>query len=533
MSFDKKKVIGAVVGVLAVGAIATSIYCSGYEYGETFIVDKEGNKVVDKGFGEIIYDENCPDYVAQYRVNNRWPEWSLFYRDKYGLIDLKTGEMTKPKFSHQLVYREDGLAWDYDGHLVDAHGNVVVDCKFYKKDGRFLDNPRKFALHTMKNANKKNINYIINNTDDLQNENALTKSENYDGYDYIGTYSDNGWCSFYSGGKYGYMDREGNVVLPPTYYRAGTFSEKGLAIAGDDYFHGLGIINEKGEYVVEPEYEDIRYDSDIDCYFTRNSDGNGLIDSEGNILLECNNRSLKYFPKAHIFAVGHKYMDENLNVLFESKYLAAGYSPVMKMFYFRMDDPDNRSEFLYGVMDDQGNILIEPGKDSLYFDYNGLLVIGKDDNYEVYTSENGSLTLVMSGVDTVSFYPIGDQSFYVKKESDGLEYYYDKTGNKVSDEGFAEAETYFEGNYGIVYCSDEQFAVISSDLEVVSDHSADAKNFECSYGGAIIHGSEEESVIFNDGSRLSSEDYEKIVSVYAGKRGGIEPYCVVKYKEGK
>jgi hypothetical protein len=59
-------------------------------------------------------------------------------------------------------------------------------------------------------------------------------------------------------GKFGYMDVNGNIVMQPKYTAAQPFS-KGRAIVNvsENYSNGYGLIDEKGNYIIIPQYNDI------------------------------------------------------------------------------------------------------------------------------------------------------------------------------------------------------------------------------------------------------------------------------------
>ena len=52
--------------------------------------------------------------------------------------------------------------------------------------------------------------------------------------------------------KFGFADREGRIVIEPTYRHAGNFSE-GLAYAGDD--GKIGYINRYGDTIIDPIFD--------------------------------------------------------------------------------------------------------------------------------------------------------------------------------------------------------------------------------------------------------------------------------------
>ena len=62
-----------------------------------------------------------------------------------------------------------------------------------------------------------------------------------------------------STGKYGYIDEQGNIVIPPTYTSAFPFHhDRAIVNTAEDYKSKYGVINKQGEWVIQPEYNDIR-----------------------------------------------------------------------------------------------------------------------------------------------------------------------------------------------------------------------------------------------------------------------------------
>lgn len=62
-----------------------------------------------------------------------------------------------------------------------------------------------------------------------------------------------------STGKYGYIDEQGNIAIPPAYTSAFPF-HRGRAIVNtaEDYKSKYGVIHRQGTWVIQPEYNDVR-----------------------------------------------------------------------------------------------------------------------------------------------------------------------------------------------------------------------------------------------------------------------------------
>ena len=85
--------------------------------------------------------------------------------------------------------------------------------------------------------------------------------------------------------KYGYIDRNGNLIIEPIFDYAENF-ENGRAVVGFEvnYRRKFGLINKKGEFILEPLYDDVRIGtSKISIIKTDNK--YGLIDEKGDIIV--------------------------------------------------------------------------------------------------------------------------------------------------------------------------------------------------------------------------------------------------------
>lgn len=62
-----------------------------------------------------------------------------------------------------------------------------------------------------------------------------------------------------SNGKYGYINEQGSIIIPPTYTSALPFHHgRAIVNTAEDYKSKYGVINNQGKWVIQPEYNDIR-----------------------------------------------------------------------------------------------------------------------------------------------------------------------------------------------------------------------------------------------------------------------------------
>ena len=378
LNFKKVKIVG-MTAVATIAGIVTA-YCSRYEYGNRYLVDEEGNKVIDQGYKEIYFDHNLKtdELFAKYMVSNRWPKWFPLYQEKYGLINIENRTATEPRFSDSLDFRMDGFAWDYDGHYVDQDGNIAVDCKYYGKDERFLDNPRKFALFALGTGlTGKNIEYLFTMVQEAQSRDTMYDTMYYQ--DDFGTYSEglSSYLEMRQGGyyhSYGYIDMDGNVAIPAQYDQAGTFDENGFAIVKKPVFgqHGYALINTKGEEILGEDCDRISRDFSSNYYIFERDRKNGLADSQGKEILEC-----KYY---YIDTIQDRFivtredrdstyvcMDENLNILCETKYCPCDYDNNAGLFVVHVSGYNSDSVKSY--IDGEGNLIDNPAYEELDYDW--------------------------------------------------------------------------------------------------------------------------------------------------------------------
>ena len=92
-------------------------------------------------------------------------------------------------------------------------------------------------------------------------------------------------------GKYGYINKAGEVIIDPIYTDAFRFHE-GHAIV--EYENKLGMINRSGEFVILPEYDDLGDLKGGFTYFT-NSELYGYFDAKGMIRLKAQYSSASDF----------------------------------------------------------------------------------------------------------------------------------------------------------------------------------------------------------------------------------------------
>jgi len=123
---------------------------------------------------------------------------------------------------------------------------------------------------------------------------------------YVGDFSD-GFASFYSevgqpdfprNLPYGYLDKNGKVVIPAKFGYAEDFHEGLAAVAKDFMRTAWGYINQQGEYMIEPKFSDVG-DFQDGLAEVRIGGKWGYIDKAGHMIIE------PQFEQASPFSEGY------------------------------------------------------------------------------------------------------------------------------------------------------------------------------------------------------------------------------------
>lgn len=164
------------------------------------------------------------------------------------VIDYNGNNITKKSYSFIGEYNE-GLALvadiaedgNYKYGYIDLDGNEIIPLTYS------IANEFKDSVAVVKDSSYK----LINNKGDLL--------ESYV-YPYVGGYGD-GLLLYQEelGGKYGYINKRGEVVIAPTYYIAEPFINRLAIVSVSDKYNGpFGVINIKGDFIFKPIYSNIK-----------------------------------------------------------------------------------------------------------------------------------------------------------------------------------------------------------------------------------------------------------------------------------
>ena len=233
------------------------------------------------------------------------------------------------------------------------------------------DNPRKLKV----GSGQLFIEELSNGTARLRDYSGNLVGE----YDDVNGFSE-GLAAVQKGGKWGYIDTEGQLVISPEYDGANNFSE-GLACVQKD--GKWGCIDTKGQVVIPLEYDSAQFvfENLVMVY-----DGTyvSLIDNQGNVVFEPGSViGMTYLSGNFAIAVENEkigYIDADGNYVIPAEY-DVGYH-----FYdgFAAVEKDGK----WGVVNTQGKVVVPLEYDAVNsFIVDGLACVSRDGKYGFVDTE--------------------------------------------------------------------------------------------------------------------------------------------------
>lgn len=91
--------------------------------------DKDG--VISESIQELYDFRQESEEVYTYSINNGFSEQSMFFQEKYGIVNVKTGFDSGAIYDGRPCFDGDGISPDYNGHFINLDGEVVFDLPLF------------------------------------------------------------------------------------------------------------------------------------------------------------------------------------------------------------------------------------------------------------------------------------------------------------------------------------------------------------------------------------------------------------------
>ena len=279
--------------------------------GTALVEDQSGNRFIIDKSGNVIEEYKRVE-VKEWYVIYSYKEGLarvIDFNDKYGFIDKK-GNVAIPcewKYADDF---HDGLAYvanaEGDHGYIDKLGKEVVPCKWQKitsfNEGLAeAKGARGWGLIDKKGneiiaCQWKNIISYDDQAVEVEDDNGTRFTIEYSGN--ILPHIKEG-VDFYPlkrNGKYGYINKNGETVIPYTWNEAEYF-KNGLAVVGDGDFWAsrYGLIDETGSIIIPCKWKTLKPITKRLVKVMGDYGNYGLIDMEGNVIVPCDWKYIESF----------------------------------------------------------------------------------------------------------------------------------------------------------------------------------------------------------------------------------------------
>lgn len=247
----------------------------------------------------------------RYGIKNEMPDWSGFNHNKYGLVNVETGEYTEAIYNGPLYFDRDGISPDHEGHFINYEGEIVFDIptSIYRKkssrqklidnnlasilDKRILFNEYSVRRDDSYYSNKYEESVFFLSLDTELNDCFVVAPIFSADWENIPdrAYFDEGIAIYFSemDNGYGFISENGTILTDPIYTRVETnnYGYKVIPVSNEE--DGFNVINSDMKLLIDEEnvnLNDIDYKLGLLCLTTWETDGSKIyiMDSSGNKL---------------------------------------------------------------------------------------------------------------------------------------------------------------------------------------------------------------------------------------------------------
>ncbi len=310
---------------------------STYQEGRRSIYNTDGEVVTDqktvtRSYNiKYYYTEDEAQNIYQYNTCNLMPSISMFYHEKYGLINVETGYNTGAKYDDELTFDKTGIAYDQDRHFINTKGEEVLKVPYIVK------------ARTSFRQEILNVFFEISDTNDRHSPSFMMSPSP-------------SVC--------------GQFIISSDY----TFFANGVAAYYTDYNLRYGLIDESGKLVTLPKfcYFDGDYDFEVSSVINYNRTQLDVVNNAGESILKNPTNSIHFYDKVRIIRCDSSY--HNALYSFDGTYLGSGYYD--SNYYY----PGGDVVFFYKY-DDGGDIFEEDTTGTLEVYYGDAQKIFSSDEY--------------------------------------------------------------------------------------------------------------------------------------------------------
>ena len=426
------------------------------------VIDKEGKVVINAKYTNVIIPNPEKDIFICYndensKVFNSNGQDIFTGYDSVEPIKLKNVASTLAYEKSTLMYKKDGLYG-----LIDFNGNIITKNMYdtienlQPTEGKFLvSKDKKYGVIDLNGNELVNIEYS-----NVLSDGYYTKQDGYQKSGFIVSNKTD------DGIKYGYISFTGKEILNAKYNEINR-------IPKEDKKNIYIIVSENGRFglyknskkIIENEYQGISYDDSTDILILQKNTKYGVASLEGKVIIDIQNDEV--IPRGMYLYV----KNSNENKVYDSK------GNVIDMNYnrsiYETESPEYRVSTIlnndityYGIIDKNGNQLVEENYRYIEYIY---------DNYFIATNEDGNLGVINNnGRKILDMKYSSMQKIKGKNILQAIEAgtrtneYYSKNMEKVASLENANVKVQEEC---IIICNDEKNIYLSNDGKIIENTS--------------------------------------------------------------
>lgn len=337
------------------------VYTRNKEY---HVIDKEGNVIQKLPYTKIypfqngyakVEKNNLVGYIRQtdykesiptiYNATSNFSKGhaAVEKEGKWGVVDSLNNIIIPFKYSYILLKDNRFIAIDSKTRkagMVDLNGNIIVPFEFSRLE---------FMAHNLIQVRKYHENYFEVGLMDMNGNWVLNMIDNAFIY---GFQEDMSRIS--KNNKYGFVNKEGRIVIPMKYSFAFNFS-KGLASVKTG--NKWGFINQKGEWVIPAMYQSVK-DYEGGLIAAQKDNKYGFINIRNEVVIPFKWSNAQSFglmreqPGTAQVSIHNLagIIDEKGNYIIPCEYESLNWNKVLEIYIARKHKK-------YGVIDKNGNVL--------------------------------------------------------------------------------------------------------------------------------------------------------------------------------
>lgn len=338
------------------------------------VIDSVGNIIIPIEYQNIKYKFNKGHYfITMSEADNLY----------YGFVDTMFNQITRPRFSDVLKYKNNYAPVCFkrkQWNFIDNHGELINKQKYRKV---------KHFNHSLAPVQTRKGWYFINTEGNLMFDSTRYR----DAYSFseglaLVKFKQNEKSFKFLTRKmrFGYIDTLGNLAIYNKYKNASSFiNQRAIVRLRTKY----GVINQKGKFVIKPRYKRIIYDNETGYFILRNRKYKyALVDKNGKKIVKFGKyKFIDNFSDGLALVKKNRrygYINSSGQIQIEPQYVYArrysdGLAPVKNRIYWLYINKNGKSVINYHFKD------VQPFK-------NGIAKV-KDKNRNIYNIDiNGNKT---------------------------------------------------------------------------------------------------------------------------------------------